>query len=212
MQNNGTMSVSGVTATYGGTFTNNGLLISDPSTQSFSTLVVGVTGAIQSFRRDIYKILGNFSNASTQATVWNTSGATLEFSTGTGTTHTLQLTGTDMGSIAPGYVNNFAWGTLTVNAGNSLTLADGLSSGGPVALYVDDVIGATIAGDAITNIIGNGFNIYYDGADAANAYLGGLDYALTGGGELLNDLPEPASLAVLLSGVAGILLGRRRRG
>ncbi len=210
--NNATLSVSGATATYGGTFTNNGLLISDPSTQSFATLSVSAIGAIQASTGDVYQISGSFLNASTQATTWNTSGATLEFVTGASSAHTLQLTGRDLGAIWQGYDNNFAWGTLKVDADNSVTLADGLSPGSAVALHVTDMVGAEISGDTITNIIGDGFNIYYNGQDAADAYLRGLNYALAGGGELIADVPEPASLVVLLSGVVGILMGRRRRG
>ena len=61
--------------------------------------------------------------------------------------------------------------------------------------------------------INSPFNIYYDMSDPANAYLGGLDFALRGGGMLVAGsappLPEPPSwvlLAVMLTGI-GILRG-----
>lgn len=208
--NTGTMNINNVTAYYEGTFTNSGLLTSDPSTQTFNNLSVTQSGAIQAAVGDLYKVSGNFLNASTQNTVWNTSGAALEFITGTSTSHTMQLTGSDYGASQAGYSNNFAWATLTIDAGNTLTLADGLTGGGTVALYVNDLVGALISGGTITNIDGDGYNIYYYAYDSADAYLGGLTYDLAGGGELIADVPEPASMAVLLAGLAGLSAVRRR--
>jgi len=65
----------------------------------------------------------------------------------------------------------------------------------------------------ITNIYGNGFNIYYDPFLLGNEYLGGLTYDLndTLGGQLM-PTPLPASAWLFLSGLAGLgLLGRRRK-
>jgi hypothetical protein len=42
-----------------------------------------------------------------------------------------------------------------------------------------------ISGLTITNIIGNGFNVYYDATLAANKQLGGLTYSLVNGGHLM---------------------------
>lgn len=66
-----------------------------------------------------------------------------------------------------------ATSTWTVTADSYLaTLAD---SGG-------------ISGSSVTNIVGNGHNVYYDASAAANSALGGQTYALANGGELL---PKP---------------------
>jgi hypothetical protein len=43
---------------------------------------------------------------------------------------------------------------------------------------------AGINGASITNIIGNGHTVYYDSSLAANSYLGGKTYSLSGGGTL----------------------------
>ncbi len=212
VNNAGTFKLDHATAVFSGTFTNSGGYISDPSTQTFSTMLTTSSGIIQASAGDVYKVGGDFLSHSTQNLGWNTTAATLEFITGSGNTleHVLDLTGQNLGRHT-GYTNNFAWGTLMIDDGNTLELEDGLAGDPDVALYVSDIIGALINGDGISNIIGNGLDIYYDPSLAANAYLGGRDYALLDGGELIAT-PEPGTLAVLLPGLAAGIALRRRRG
>jgi hypothetical protein len=42
-----------------------------------------------------------------------------------------------------------------------------------------------ISGLTITNVIGNGYTVYYDATLTANASLGGLTYSLVNGGKLM---------------------------
>ena len=212
VNNAGTFKLDHATAVFSGTFTNSGAYVSDPSTQTFNTMLTTSTGTIRASAGDIYKVGGDFLSHSTQSTGWDTTAATLEFITGSGNTleHVLDLTGQNLGR-STGYTNNFAWGTLTIDDGNTLELEDGLSGDPDVALYVADIIGALVNGDGISNIIGNGLDIYYDPSLVANAYLGGRNYALMGGGELIAT-PEPGTLAVLLPGLAAGIVVRRRRG
>jgi hypothetical protein len=87
-------------------------------------------------------------------------------------------------------------------------------------LWLEVLIGATFTGTTLTNIFNadalDVINIYYNKNLAANAYLGGLNYTITGGagGMLIAHTPLPPSVFLLGSGLLGLgLLGwRRRRG
>ena len=195
-----TLNVDHSTASFSGTFTNNGRLVTDPSVLSFVDLAEGSSAIQVASAGDRFILTGSFLNHSTQNTAWDTSAATIEFAAGGSSTHQFLLTGQDAGSSPNGWLNNFAWGSLQLDAGQILSLA----SGGGSALYIGDLLGALISGGTITNIFGNGFDLYYDPTLAANAYLSGGTYMLAGGGELLadNPAPEPGTLALLLPGLA----------
>jgi hypothetical protein len=95
------------------------------------------------------------------------------------------------------------WDMLILNGGD-LILGGG-------SLYVSELVGALISlsGDTLTNITGNGFNVYYAVDDPVNAYLQGKTYALNGEGSLIA-VPEPQSIALVLCGLVLIVTTRRR--
>ena len=195
-------------AAFGGSFIVSGTLASDPSTLSFGDLNIDATGLIDA-GADRYKIAGDFNNHSTQDTQWDTSNAILEFTGVPGTSHRLLLASADLGEKFGGFTNDFEWRQLLIDDDNALVLLAGSPNG--TVFYVDQLIGAKITGDAITNITGNGFDIYYNAAAPENAYLRGGSYGLLGGGELIAAVPEPGTLVFLLSGLGVLLIFRRRR-
>jgi hypothetical protein len=200
--NNGIFKNTGTTITFAGTYTENGTFISDPADNFFNSVNIGPSGAWVGGVGDRFFVNGDLLGESTAKTAWQTADAELHFIGGI--RHILSVLGNDHSISFDGYDNNFAWGSVTLGAGEQLTL-DGDVGG---ALYVGSLI--LPAGLAqISSITGNGHNIYYHLSDPANAYLGGQTYALAGGGQLA-PVPEPATL--LLGGLTAVLaLSRRRR-
>ncbi|MCV2368389.1 PEP-CTERM sorting domain-containing protein [Roseateles oligotrophus] len=208
--NNGTIRTIKGKVVFEGTLTNNGAYISDPSENHFSNLIVNEQGFLVGETGDSFIFSGNFINHSAQASQWQTGAASLVFA-GPGS-KTMLLAGEELGFSAAGSQNNFSWGELALAGGAHLALADGNASIG-AALYVGRVTGVALAGGAVSNITGNGFNIYYDASLGDNAYLGGQTFALQDGGVLtaMAPVPEPASYALLFAGLALIGVHCRRR-
>ena len=50
---------------------------------------------------------------------------------------------------------------------------------------VSTLTGAVVSGSEVTNVVGNGHDVYYSKSESANGYLGGKTYPLAGGGELI---------------------------
>ncbi len=106
-----TFTVNHGTARFLNTFTNSGTFVSDPSTLIFTSATVNSTGTIEASAGDLYQVSGNLANSSTQSSTWNAAGATLDFNGGG--SHTLTVSGP---------VGSYGWGTLTVDAGNTLLI------------------------------------------------------------------------------------------
>jgi hypothetical protein len=206
----GTFKVTNTTVTYAGSFTNNGVLISDPSTQNFSDLVVGAGGAIVAAAGDVYNVTGNVTNFSTQNSIFDMSEAKLVLQ-GIGT-HQFLWPGANGGSNGAGFADNFSIGILEIQSGGSLNILDGDSTPG-IGLYVHTLLldgGAAQLG----SITSNGASIYYDPTEPANAYLNGSTYTLANGEVIAPAVPAPepsACTLVLFSAVVGGVRRRHRR-
>lgn len=193
--NNGTFKVTNTSPIFTGTFTNNGTYISDPAVNRFYNLIITQNGYLKGGIDDQFLISKDFLNYSTN-TLWNTSDALLGFEGGG--QHTLYQTG------------DCYWDTLKIFDGNSIMLS------GTGTLYLENLIGLAFdpTGTTITNIWGNGLNLYYLAAD--NPWLYGRPYSLMGGGSLLayntqGPVPEPATLLLLSSGLLGLIGFNRKK-
>ena len=212
--NLGTIKTTNAKVTWNGNFTNNVAYISDPSTQTFNKdLVVGAGGYLVGGSQDLFVIKNDFINQSANQDQWNTVLSSLQFATGADNIHVFYIDG--QGATV---VNNFAWYSLNIT-GQTLRLKDG--NGTPNGdQWLMALTGAKFTGMTLTNIFNddptNVLNLYYDKNLAANAYLHGLNYTITGGagGMLIAHTPVPPSVLLLGSGLLGLgALGwRRRRG
>jgi hypothetical protein len=191
--NNGNFKVTDTTVSYTGSFTNNGGYHSDPSTNLFTSLTVGLNGYLTGGLGDVFQMQGNYFNQSTQYTLWDTSKASLEF---TGAVHQMETTGA---------FGNFTWGSFILDHGAGLNL------NGILTVGLFDLM------DGLNqlNSLSGTFDIYYDKTLAGNAYLLGQDYTV-GNGRILayssspSGVPEPATWSLLIFGLSGWCLRRRR--
>lgn len=199
---------------------NNGVLVDDSSTGgAFSAMQITNAGTIEGLDGYGIRIVGTHADIVTNSgTIAGTTAAVdlgggddqLKLSTGSIITgladggddfDTIEITG----EVTLGENVNFE--SLLLNADAILTMA--------FEFDIGQLLGAVIDGNEVTNIAGNGFNFYYDGLDAANAYLGGLTYQLAGGGQLISSttdvaVPAPAAIAIFAPALF-LLAGVRRR-
>lgn len=192
--NNGTMKITDTTVRFNKEFTNNGAYLSDPSSNYFSNLTVGSNGYLVGGVDDNFFINDDFFNYSTQTGLWDTADSYLGFYGWN--THEFRLGGWDEASNM-----SFKWDTLELSEYGNLFFSGGLGA----ALYVDNLIlGAGSTLDL------SGFDIYYSSlTDLGGSFYGGqlIQLANNAGGS--TSVPEPSSLLLLASGVAGLIGARR---
>ena len=205
--------------TFQGPVVLSGSYFSDPSTNTFnSNLTVTASGSLYGSNGDLFVFNRDFLNGSTNRTSFNLVNATMLFTNGTGTTnHTLSLVGSDAFDKGSNWLSitdlatNFAIGTLSLAAGNTLSITGAMGGGVSNALYVGtlDLQGLTDT-NQLASRLWLGINLYYDEHQSGNAYLHGLTYDLPGLG-LLIPIPEPSAFAAALAGLGLLVFLRRRK-
>jgi len=201
-----TVKNTGGVAVFDGGFVNFGAYLSDPADNVFADLTVEGTGYLRGGLGDRFVVVGDLLSSSEASVLWDTRQAELFFVAGkAGESHLFSVGGEDRGAVASGFTGNFAWGTLRLASGELLVFEDKNEPGG--ALYVRDLLLEDGVDQLALLKLPAGMAIYYDRGRESNEYLGGLDYALPGGGTLLASVPEPAPWVLGLA--AWILVMRR---
>jgi hypothetical protein len=202
----GSVKTTNATVTFSGDFINNGAYNSDPSTNIFHNLTVEATGFLAGALGDVFRINGDLIVRSLREDQWNTSLATLEFSSGI---HSLDFTGSTI---------DFRFGTLQIDAG--VNFSDG--SNGTISA---DVLNIYDFSSLLTGFIGNGIHIHYgslfafdsngiqfDVTEAELTRFASLGFIQASGTQA--PVPEPSTLLLLASGLGGLCgfrkYGRRR--
>ncbi|MCC7517833.1 MAG: PEP-CTERM sorting domain-containing protein [Verrucomicrobiae bacterium] len=192
-----------------------GAYVSDPSTNTFeSNLTVTASGALSGGSGDQFVFYRDLVNGSTNRSQFNLAFASVLFTNGAdATNHVLNLAGSGALDLGSNWISviqlatNFAFGTLSLAAGNALSLTGGVAN----ALYVGTL---DLQGLADTNDLASrlwlGINLYYDPSQPGNTYLNGLSYDLPGAGWLI-PIPEPSAFLAVGAGLALLAFLRRRR-
>ena len=176
VNNHGTFNARNATADFNISFENYGAFINEPTAAvTFTDLLVGPTGYLQGSGAE-FIITGNLENQSIQNMYSHSQGTLLTFS-GEGPHGINTYTVGDYGASMSGYTNNYALRNIKI-LGTTVSIIGN-------ALYLEGLAGAAISGDAVTNIIGNGHNVYYFSTLPGNAYLNKKTYSLVNGGQLI---------------------------
>lgn len=198
--NDGTMKITDSTMNFLGGLVGSGGYVSDPSENYFSELILHDTGYLVGGSGDKFLIGGNFENYSTQTGLWDTESAYLGF-VGDHALHNYLLT--DISST-------FDWGTLFLDAGNSLFFGGSSSAD---LFFTNIILGGGL--DQL-GMITAGRNIYFDALfDGFGNSLALQNYSLAGGGQLIYSgqtppipdtpsIPEPSTMLLMSSGLLGV--------
>ena len=237
LTNAGTVNVVNSKVTYTAPVVISGGYISDPSTNTFTSNVTVtadgyLVGGLVVSNGDQFIFYQNLTMQSTNR-AFNLSQASVLFTNGNGagaTNHLFDLSGSASIDKGSNWLNhtqlatNFSIGTLTIAAGNHLTLTGSVSlaDGGTNALYVGwlDLSAWSTNASSLTNTLLSalsleGINLYYDKYDPNNAYLGGLVYEFDqwdAKQSLLIPIPEPSPVLAVGAGLALLAFLRRRKG
>ncbi len=142
------LSISGGTSTVqAGTLVDQGnLSVQDDATLNIEgTLTVNGSGILTTAPGSTIEISGNLLGTTQNADDFNPQG-TVELDSGTGTSNPpqqLEAMSADLGTVQAGFVNNFAYGTISLTGSTSVELVDqshNTTSTSPEAVYANELI------------------------------------------------------------------------
>ena len=140
------------------------------------------------------EVSGNLLGTTKNADDFQPQG-TVAFDSGTGTTSPPQLLeamSVDLGAVQAGFVDNFAYGTISLTANTSVELVDqshNTTSTTPEAVYANELI---VPHGATLNL--NGLHFYVRGDQISGNVVGGTVVVVPSGGSIALNTPTPGTL------------------
>ena len=157
-------------------------------------LSVNGSGILSIVPGSTIQISGNLLGTTTNADHFTPQG-TVQLVSGTGTSkppQQLEAMSADLGGLQAGFVNNFAYGTLSLSASTSVELVDqshNTSSASPEALYANELI---VPAGATLNL--NNLHLYVRGDQISGTVVGGTVIVVPSGGPIVLNTPTPGTL------------------
>src|SRR5208337_540992 len=190
--NGGTLSLSG------GALTNTGVIAADgTSTVSLnnSSVTINSPGALIVQPSATMNIAGSVVGNTTNVDLYEPQGTVELNGSGTsGIPQFLEVMSQDLGNVAAGFSNNFAYGTLAVGSNDYVRLVDLQENSGsstPEALYVNTLI---VPSGSTLDL--NGLHLYYRTGAIKGTISAGSVTPLEGGGPLPLNTSAPGTLQV----------------
>ena len=158
-------------------------------------LSVNDSGILTSASGGTIEISGNLLGTTHNADDFNP-GGTVQLDSASGSSNPPQLIeamSANLGAVQTGFVDNFAYGTISLTGNTSAELVDqSHNSGSPSAeaVYADELI---VASGATLNL--NNLHLYVRGDQISGTVLGGTVTVVPAGGSIALATPTPAALS-----------------
>ncbi len=157
-------------------------------------LSVNGSGILSSAPGSTIEISGNLLGTTQNADDFNPLG-TVELDSDTGTSNPpqeLEAMSDDLGAAQAGFVDDFAFGTISLTSGTSVelvNLSQNTTSTGPEAVYANELI---VPSGATLNL--NNLHLYVRGDQISGTIVGGTVTVVPSGGTIALNAPTPGTL------------------